>query len=149
MVRRPPRSTRTDTLFPYTTLFRSQERGCWKRVALAPLLRSGRGGVGALTIGTVTRVTGRDGGAAAGLGISHANGLPMMRSLAWLALLATSRLLAAEPAATPPLPYTLPATMEHHRFFVDATSPNGQVMRLFTDTNMEKRRGGEEGVGQV
>src|SRR3546814_1064600 len=26
MVRRPPRSTRTDTLFPYTTLFRSAER---------------------------------------------------------------------------------------------------------------------------
>src|SRR3546814_8236474 len=26
MIRRPPRSTRTDTLFPYTTLFRS-ERG--------------------------------------------------------------------------------------------------------------------------
>src|SRR3546814_6829712 len=25
MIRRPPRSTRTDTLFPYTTLFRS----CW------------------------------------------------------------------------------------------------------------------------
>src|SRR3546814_5704178 len=25
MKRRPPRSTRTDTLFPYTTLFRSQE----------------------------------------------------------------------------------------------------------------------------
>src|SRR3546814_6003568 len=25
MVRRPPRSTRTDTLFPYTTLFRSGE----------------------------------------------------------------------------------------------------------------------------
>src|SRR3546814_4375412 len=40
MIRRPPRSTRTDTLFPYTTLFRSRvephrcpgaligERGC-------------------------------------------------------------------------------------------------------------------------
>src|SRR3546814_6202763 len=31
MIRRPPRSTRTDTLFPYTTLFRSlvvaQQRG--------------------------------------------------------------------------------------------------------------------------
>src|SRR3546814_44299 len=27
MIRRPPRSTRTDTLFPYTTLFRSC-RGC-------------------------------------------------------------------------------------------------------------------------
>src|SRR3546814_1982232 len=27
MIRRPPRSTRTDTLFPYTTLFRSCTRG--------------------------------------------------------------------------------------------------------------------------
>src|SRR3546814_2373975 len=27
MLRRPPRSTRTDTLFPYTTLFRSQIHG--------------------------------------------------------------------------------------------------------------------------
>src|SRR3546814_11669998 len=26
MIRRPPRSTRTDTLFPYTTLFRSRSR---------------------------------------------------------------------------------------------------------------------------
>src|SRR3546814_6364860 len=26
MIRRPPRSTRTDTLFPYTTLFRSRPR---------------------------------------------------------------------------------------------------------------------------
>src|SRR3546814_6881549 len=26
MIRRPPRSTRTDTLFPYTTLFRSHVR---------------------------------------------------------------------------------------------------------------------------
>src|SRR3546814_4914634 len=26
MIRRPPRSTRTDTLFPYTTLFRSGSR---------------------------------------------------------------------------------------------------------------------------
>src|SRR3546814_4516959 len=26
MIRRPPRSTRTDTLFPYTTLFRSRDR---------------------------------------------------------------------------------------------------------------------------
>src|SRR3546814_10491810 len=27
MIRRPPRSTRTDTLFPYTTLFRSRKSG--------------------------------------------------------------------------------------------------------------------------
>src|SRR3546814_205287 len=39
MIRRPPRSTRTDTLFPYTTLFRS-----WRRRAstLNPNTRSGR-----------------------------------------------------------------------------------------------------------
>src|SRR3546814_1417102 len=33
MIRRPPRSTRTDTLFPYTTLFRSPSataRACWR-----------------------------------------------------------------------------------------------------------------------
>src|SRR3546814_3573350 len=28
MIRRPPRSTRTDTLFPYTTLFRSKANIC-------------------------------------------------------------------------------------------------------------------------
>src|SRR3546814_10995659 len=28
MIRRPPRSTRTDTLFPYTTLFRSAGASC-------------------------------------------------------------------------------------------------------------------------
>src|SRR3546814_3542955 len=31
MIRRPPRSTRTDTLFPYTTLFRSTLAGTKKR----------------------------------------------------------------------------------------------------------------------
>src|SRR3546814_13528334 len=31
MLRRPPRSTRTDTLFPYTTLFRSQAGAGWWR----------------------------------------------------------------------------------------------------------------------
>src|SRR3546814_4268632 len=29
MIRRPPRSTRTDTLFPYTTLFRSHLPRSW------------------------------------------------------------------------------------------------------------------------
>src|SRR3546814_1761076 len=44
MIRRPTRSTRTDTLFPYTTLFRSQfEEGVATRVvvrSLAPTLVS-------------------------------------------------------------------------------------------------------------
>src|SRR3546814_20236346 len=35
MIRRPPRSTRTDTLFPYTTLFRSLRRRAHKfRIAI-------------------------------------------------------------------------------------------------------------------
>src|SRR3546814_2938237 len=38
MIRRPPRSTRTDTLFPYTTLFRSLN-------GFQPLLRVRRDGV--------------------------------------------------------------------------------------------------------
>src|SRR3546814_13041132 len=32
MIRRPPRSTRTDTLFPYTTLFRSTSEGLRQRI---------------------------------------------------------------------------------------------------------------------
>src|SRR3546814_7642983 len=34
MIRRPPRSTRTDTLFPYTTLFRSARQARPQRVDL-------------------------------------------------------------------------------------------------------------------
>src|SRR3546814_12355047 len=33
MIRRPPRSTRTDTLFPYTTLFRSLRLATYNRNA--------------------------------------------------------------------------------------------------------------------
>src|SRR3546814_10689856 len=45
MIRRPPRSTRTDTLVPYTTLFRSQNQGiahplakCWAQLEAANLM---------------------------------------------------------------------------------------------------------------
>src|SRR3546814_3893482 len=34
MIRRPPRSTRTDTLFPYTTLFRSSSRRAVRGIAV-------------------------------------------------------------------------------------------------------------------
>src|SRR3546814_10725373 len=43
MIRRPPRSTRTDTLFPYTTLFRSRHiprPRCRHWAALSPVLRA-------------------------------------------------------------------------------------------------------------
>src|SRR3546814_10728783 len=48
MIRRPPRSTRTDTLFPYTTLFRSARRvttlpGRPRRTLGAPAVSSPRG----------------------------------------------------------------------------------------------------------
>src|SRR3546814_20522555 len=36
MTRRPPRSTRTDTLFPYTTLFRSRASGWLRDPPAAP-----------------------------------------------------------------------------------------------------------------
>src|SRR3546814_11315986 len=39
MRRRPPRSTRTDTLFPYTTLFRAVWSGAVWRSSRRPLLR--------------------------------------------------------------------------------------------------------------
>src|SRR3546814_6534756 len=55
MIRRPPRSTRTDTLFPYTTLFRSQgrqgpsarHRACGRRLAGAGRRLQEKGGGGA------------------------------------------------------------------------------------------------------
>src|SRR3546814_1377897 len=40
MIRRPPRSTRTDTLFPYTTLFRSPGRyTCGDAASIGPRVR--------------------------------------------------------------------------------------------------------------
>src|SRR3546814_12175433 len=41
MIRRPPRSTRTDTLFPYTTLFRSPEI-IWPKLTGAEAHANGR-----------------------------------------------------------------------------------------------------------
>src|SRR3546814_6295666 len=47
MIRRPPRSTRTDTLFPYTTLFRSCRTGRSSRrwsghISSSPILAASR-----------------------------------------------------------------------------------------------------------
>src|SRR3546814_4094760 len=43
MIRRPPRSTRTDTLFPYTTLFRSPDADASRAVLHRPRLVPGGG----------------------------------------------------------------------------------------------------------
>src|SRR3546814_6455451 len=46
MIRRPPRSTRTDTLFPYTTLFRSAARFVQRNPAqITKTVRSTRAGI--------------------------------------------------------------------------------------------------------
>src|SRR3546814_2454435 len=42
-IRRPPRSTRTDTLFPYTTLFRSRKAEPSPGAARLPLPQAGEG----------------------------------------------------------------------------------------------------------
>src|SRR3546814_4077777 len=39
MIRRPPRSTRTDTLFPYTTLFRSERGSIFQSLQLQCMAR--------------------------------------------------------------------------------------------------------------
>src|SRR3546814_1866004 len=46
MIRRPPRSTRTDTLFPYTTLVRSRPVLEPQRIDVARLIARDAGGVG-------------------------------------------------------------------------------------------------------
>src|SRR3546814_9519976 len=51
MIRRPPRSTRTDTLFPYTTLFRS---------LVAVLVRAGTFGLCGSGIWALTAILARD-----------------------------------------------------------------------------------------
>src|SRR3546814_11862648 len=62
MIRRPPRSTRTDTRFPYTTLFRSIDAGKLDANATidhaalkaAALARGGKDGVRLLAKGDLT-----------------------------------------------------------------------------------------------
>src|SRR3546814_8976363 len=46
MIRRPPSSTRTDTLFPYTTLFRSRRLGRRCRGSRGLSVRCGCGAIG-------------------------------------------------------------------------------------------------------
>src|SRR3546814_8546432 len=45
MIRRPPRSTRTDTLVPYTTLFRSRDLGPLLELLAAERAADGRKGI--------------------------------------------------------------------------------------------------------
>src|SRR3546814_13029245 len=83
MIRRPPRSTRTDTLFPYTTLFRSGRLrpgresgggGLDRRIDLGRAAGGigGDGLVGVRRVQACERRVGGDGIAAAEMGELHA-----------------------------------------------------------------------------
>src|SRR3546814_14656321 len=69
MIRRPPRSTRTDTLFPYTTLFRSLEA----RLSGVELRPRAQAEEGRLLVGLAHRQR----GVAAGFGEGVAAGVDM------------------------------------------------------------------------
>src|SRR3546814_8709553 len=64
MIRRPPRSTRTDTLFPYTTLFRSMLD-----------LGGGNGNIANVAEQVVTGVVAAAAGAAVGIGVGAVKGV--------------------------------------------------------------------------
>src|SRR3546814_5518399 len=67
MIRLPPRSTRTDTLFPYTTLFRSDARrrhrrdgpGRGRQGAAVPRHRAGVAGAAEVAVRLVRGVLGK------------------------------------------------------------------------------------------
>src|SRR3546814_4642522 len=59
MIRRPPRSTRTDTLFPYTTLFRSHLVGAAAAVARSAPAIMLRTGIAARATGFLGGTVGR------------------------------------------------------------------------------------------
>src|SRR3546814_7263127 len=87
MIRRPPRSTRTDTLFPYTTLFRSPPA----RPPIAPV----RAGPCQLPVNWGDVSTGRDRSSFA----PHpclADSRSMMRAMLWPSNLTVRRLHALD-----------------------------------------------------
>src|SRR3546814_19137583 len=73
MIRRPPRSTRTDTLFPYTTLFRSSATSLLVRKILRYLSLSvnvlyGSGRIGGREVMNINAKTAIVTGSAGGIG---------------------------------------------------------------------------------
>src|SRR3546814_1737906 len=80
MIRRPPRSTRTDTLCPYTTLFRS----LGLVVVREPVLEDGRGApVRGVVAAQPARVRGGDGGGQAGRSEEHTSELQSLMRISY------------------------------------------------------------------
>src|SRR3546814_14677333 len=93
MIRRPPRSTRTDTLFPYTTLFRS----ALESAVGGEALQQRRYGGGLVRLG-VDRLLSEDEAAGGGEGRDE-----VQRRRAGAAVVAASRRLAVDGDAVGPV----------------------------------------------
>src|SRR3546814_442452 len=98
MIRRPPRSTRTDTLFPYTTLFRSR-RNLLDQLRLAAFRTDGFRRIGNLVQDFAVGATGR--------AVVVVNGHHIPRKL-WSPYGAAARILKNRAAA-----------VQHYRFRCD------------------------------
>src|SRR3546814_6564488 len=72
MIRRPPRSTRTDTLFPYTTLFRSFE---WIHVRFSPFSLSSVERIGGPVVAQLVDLVGNRDALVGGDPFEHAHPL--------------------------------------------------------------------------
>src|SRR3546814_6809577 len=105
MIRRPPRSTRTDTLFPYTTLFRSErETGHSKFASVA--CHSSR--CRAMTTAAAKPAEERQGNERQGQGITKRQGITIGRSdlglPKWLTTTALILKMPISPARLPGMP---------------------------------------------
>src|SRR3546814_12922627 len=77
MIRRPPRSTRTDTLFPYTTLFRSEQcpaHGTLCEAWCRSILRRGAAALERRNLADSAAGLGRAGAVACGAAVDVASG---------------------------------------------------------------------------
>src|SRR3546814_11137455 len=132
MIRRPPRSTRTSTLFPYTTLFRSRRADFERRHADIDVHVDASMLLANLGDGTVDLAIRYGAGQYPGLMVE--------------------RLLAEEvyPVCSPalrdgPNPIRSPADLVHHTLLHDDSPANDPSC----PNRSEKRRGGKKCVGHV
>src|SRR3546814_11083597 len=120
MIRRPPRSTRTDTLFPYTTLFRSTDGG---------------------------RASSQDAGESQPRGLTPANKKPVFQRIKPTALLAKPRMRATSPTVLQPqFHLTACGGIIFTRGCANPILPVRCPMGLPTATTTEERRVGKERV---
>src|SRR3546814_2073998 len=147
MIRRPPRSTRTDTLFPYTTLFRSADigyvflffYGLERRVLVDADIDQAARGERATIAAEIRRLLSVYGGTS-GSFRGYAAGL-----LDWIALSELPRQLYRRPIPDLPRSFELPMYL---RVALGQAAADGvPVVASLALAGREERRGGKEGAG--